>query len=189
MEQIENQTDFYRWKHGLLFNQSEIELFASSGSSPEEKEFRAGFLVGLYKQGISYKDMIGDSEMQSEISLADAFNCIAEIKLKNDELEHKYKTALFELNELKTTNSQLQEALKKLQNEKCHLCRFNTIGQDEYIHALEDQEKEKEEIIREAEKIIKTLCKYSAFHEENNLVVLEVTKTDLAKAEAFLSEE
>lgn len=63
MEQTENQTDFYRWKHGLLFNQSEIELFASSGSSPEEKEFRAGFLVGLYKQGISYKDMTGASKM------------------------------------------------------------------------------------------------------------------------------
>ena len=117
MEQIENQTDFYRWKHGLLFNQSEIELFASSGSSPEEKEFRAGFLVGLYKQGISYKDMTGDSKMKTEISLSDAF-------------------------------SRLHKALEELQNEKCHLCRFNTVGQDEYIHALEDQEKEKDTIIQ-----------------------------------------
>ena len=40
-----------------------------------------------------------------------------------------------------------------------------------------------------SKEIIKTLCKYPAFHEENSLVVLEVTKTDLAKAEAFLNGE
>lgn len=42
---------FQTWKNGGLMNQKEVDSFAEGlNREPEETAFRAGFLVGLYKQ-------------------------------------------------------------------------------------------------------------------------------------------
>lgn len=37
-----------------------------------------------------------------------------------------------------------KELREEIMNEKCSACRYNTVGQDEYIHVLEDQNRELE---------------------------------------------
>lgn len=37
-----------------------------------------------------------------------------------------------------------KELREKILNEKCSMCRYNTVGQDEYIHILEEQNKDLE---------------------------------------------
>ena len=40
-------------------------------------------------------------------------------------------------------NAELNKKLReKILNEKCFVCRYNTVGQDEYIHILEEQNKD-----------------------------------------------
>lgn len=40
-----------------------------------------------------------------------------------------------------------KELREKIMNEKCSTCRYNTVGQDEYITTLEEQNKELEKQI------------------------------------------
>lgn len=66
-----------------------------------------------------------------------------------------------------------KELREKIMNEKCSGCKYNTVGQDEYILSLEDQNREHEEIIK---RLINACCSYGA------------TGKATADAEAFLKE-
>ena len=70
-----------------------------------------------------------------------------------------------------TEYQKLQEDFEQFKKGKvCDLCNYNTVGQDEYIDALEEQNKElKAQIKKLREKLFDILSEYEIGNYENNI--------------------
>ena len=80
-----------------------------------------------------------------------------------------------------------KELREKIMNEKCSGCRYNTVGQDEYILVLEEQNKELEDKNEQTKEIIKEILDTpQGWQSGGEWYENEDYNKVISKAEAFL---